>query len=255
MSRTAGRSRFTSHVARLLVPAVFAGAAAFTAIGAAGSVGHALGQMTTRAWLIAVYGVLRTGVILAFAFFTVGRAAPHRRTRNPVAYLACAAAMATVLAFSEPGGSTPQAVVLAGEIVSVASYVWLLMSVISLGRCFGLLPEARGLVVSGPYSVVRHPVYLGEIGACVGLAIAAPSLKNAAAVAAVITAQSVRMRLEERALARAFPDYESYAAATPRVLPRPGSLARALRPAAGTRAVAQHLPISDAMKATLAGRV
>jgi protein-S-isoprenylcysteine O-methyltransferase Ste14 len=242
-------------VARSIVPAVFAAAAAFTAIGTASTLGHALNQMTTRAWLIAVYGLLRTGVVIAFAVFTIGRTAPHRRTRNPVAYLACAAAMATVLAFSAPGRSTPGAVVLAGELVTVASYVWLLMSVISLGRCFGLLPEARGLVVSGPYGVVRHPVYLGEIGACIGLAIAAPSLKNAAAVAAVITAQSVRMRLEERALAKAFPDYETYAARTPRVLPRPSSLARALGPVGRARARPQHPPISDSIQARLAERV
>ena len=32
----------------------------------------------------------------------------------------------------------------------------------SLGRSFGIMPRARGLVQSGLYRWVRHPIYLGE---------------------------------------------------------------------------------------------
>ena len=72
----------------------------------------------------------------------------------------------------------------------------------------------------GPYRLVRHPVYLGEIGACTGLAVAAPTLANAAILALFITAQAVRMRLEEQALGRAFAEYAEYRARTPRLIPR-----------------------------------
>jgi protein-S-isoprenylcysteine O-methyltransferase Ste14 len=234
----------------MIVPSLFALAAAATATRAAGSVGHALSHATTRAWLLAVYGILRAGVGLAFALFTVGRAEPRRRARSPVAFLAAAAAIATVFAFSEPGRSTPEGVVIAGEAVSVVACIWLLISVLALGRCFGVLPEARGLVRRGPYRVVRHPVYLGEIGAFVGLGIASPSLKNAGAVAAVIVAQSVRMRLEEGALTEAFPDYAAYAACTPRLLPRWALLRRESAPAA-VRLPAKPQPIGDALTATV----
>jgi protein-S-isoprenylcysteine O-methyltransferase Ste14 len=96
----------------------------------------------------------------------------------------------------------------------------MLASVLALGRCFGVLPEARGLVTRGPYRVVRHPVYLGELGAAAGLVAGAPDRWNLAAMAAFVSAQFVRMRLEERALQREFPEYAAYAAGTPRLLPR-----------------------------------
>jgi protein-S-isoprenylcysteine O-methyltransferase Ste14 len=206
--------------ARWVVPAAFAIAAASTGVHAAGSLGHALTQPSTRAWLVALYGALRTSVALAFAVFTVGRAAPRQPSRNPVAFVACAVAMTSVILFADPRSGTPEAVVLAGDLIAVAFCGWLLVSVFFLGRCFGVLPEARGLVTTGPYRFIRHPVYLGEIGACAGLAIAAASPTNSAALAALIIAQAVRMRMEERALTQAFSQYAEYAANTPRFAPR-----------------------------------
>jgi protein-S-isoprenylcysteine O-methyltransferase Ste14 len=205
---------------RWTAPAVFGLAAASIGAHTEGELAHALAQQSTRSWLLVVYGLLRTCVFLAFAVFTVGRGAPRRHSRSPLAFLACAAALGTVLAFGDPAPNTPEAVLLAGEALTLASCTWLLTSVLFLGRCFGVLPEARGLVTRGPYRLVRHPVYLGEIGACVGLAVAAPSVANAVAVAAVIAAQTVRMHLEERALSDAFPEYASYASRTPRLIPR-----------------------------------
>jgi protein-S-isoprenylcysteine O-methyltransferase Ste14 len=128
--------------------------------------------------------------------------------------------MASVIAFTGPGSTVPEGVVVAGELAAVAFCVWLFVSALFLGRCFGVLPEARGLVMSGPYRFVRHPVYLGEIGACTGLAIAAASLANVAVLGALVAGQAVRMRFEERALSEAFPEYASYASRTPRLLPR-----------------------------------
>lgn len=211
---------------RWAAPAVFALAAASIATSTEGDLAHAIAQQSTRSWLLVTYGLLRTSVFFAFALFTIGRAAPFRRSRSPLAFLACAAALGTVLAFGDPTPNTPQAMLIAGEALTVASCVWLLASVLFLGRCFGVLPEARGLVTRGPYRLVRHPVYLGEIGACGGLAIAAASPRNALLLAAVIVAQSLRMRMEEQALSQAFPEYSAYAARTPRLIPRIGTLSR-----------------------------
>jgi protein-S-isoprenylcysteine O-methyltransferase Ste14 len=233
-----------SRLAGWAVPALFAIAAAITGAHAAHSIGHALAQPTTRAWLIALYGALRATVALAFAFFTVGRAAPKRPARSPVAFIVCAMAMAPVVALTDPGRGVPNGVVLLGDLVAVAFCLWLLVSVLFLGRCFGVLPEARGLVRRGPYRFVRHPVYLGELGAWAGLVMAAPSLANGGALAGLIVAQVVRMRLEERALADAFPEYAAYASCTPSLIPRFG-LPSAVRKLAGRAAPAQRPPLAE----------
>jgi protein-S-isoprenylcysteine O-methyltransferase Ste14 len=204
-----------------VVPAFFAAAAIFTVANAASAFGHAFADPSARAWLGALYGALRASVAVAFALFTVGRAVPRNPSRSPVAFVACVVAMGVIVVIGAPPANTPAALVLGGELVAVVGCVWIFASVLFLGRCFGVLPAARGLVTRGPYRTVRHPVYLGEIAALVGLVIAAPTTTNGLALLAVIVAQWVRMRLEEGALRAAFPEYERYAREVPRLLPWP----------------------------------
>jgi protein-S-isoprenylcysteine O-methyltransferase Ste14 len=204
-----------------LVPALFAAAALATATRAADGIGHAVAHPGTRDWLEAVYDLLRAAVSAAFALFTAGRAAPRRPARSPLAFGACTVAVAAVVVLRNPSSSTPEAAVVSGELIAVVFCLWLLVAVCVLGRCFGVLPEARGLVTRGPYGIVRHPVYLGEIGACLGLVVAAPLVWNGVILGMFLAAQFVRMGLEERALMAAFPEYESYARRVPRLLPLP----------------------------------
>ncbi len=206
---------------RWLLPGAFAVVTVTTAEVTVQAIIHAIDHPGTRAALLASYHLLRTAIVLAFTVFTVNRDEPHARARRPLALGACVVAMGCVFSFGAPVHSSPW-LALAGEAIATVSCVWLLASVLALGRCFGVLPEARGLVTRGPYRLVRHPVYLGELGACCGLAVTSPTVMNGAVLAVLAAAQVVRMGLEERALTRAFPDYASYAARTPRLLPRLG---------------------------------
>jgi protein-S-isoprenylcysteine O-methyltransferase Ste14 len=204
---------------RAAVLGIFLLLAAVTVMGAAEAVAHALNAPGLRPWLLASYRLLKAAVICAFAAFVAVRPPARRSTRDPLALSACGAAMAATMGLKAFSGSTSTGIVLAGETVALVGCAWLLASALALGRCFSVLPEARGLVTRGPYRLVRHPVYLGELGAAAGLALGAPAARNLIALAALVAAQLVRMRLEERALERAFPEYAAYAARTPRLLP------------------------------------
>jgi protein-S-isoprenylcysteine O-methyltransferase Ste14 len=205
----------TRHLPGVLF-AVFTAATAATLVS---GVGDALGEPSPRAWLVAGFWLLKTIVVAAFSYFLFVRGPSRRPSREPVAFAACAVAIVAVVALGSPRAGTT-ATLVAGEALALVSCAWMLASVLALGRCFGVLPEARGLVTRGPYRLVRHPVYLGELGAAAGLVLGAPAARNLLAMAALLAAQLIRMRLEEGALERAFPEYAAYAARTPRLLPR-----------------------------------
>jgi protein-S-isoprenylcysteine O-methyltransferase Ste14 len=173
-----------------------------------------------RAGALAAYAVLRAGVLVAFAVFVFLRGPARRPSREPVAFAACLVGMFGLVAIQKPDASVETGLVLVGDVVVLVSVAWMLVSVLALGRCFGVLPEARGLVTRGPYRLVRHPLYLGEFGTCAGFVIAAPSGRNVAVALVFAAAQGTRMILEERALALEFPEYAAYRQRTPRLLPR-----------------------------------
>jgi protein-S-isoprenylcysteine O-methyltransferase Ste14 len=216
-------------VHRLVVAAVFTLVALAAGMQTIDSIAMLVADPTLHSWAVAGYSLLKTGVAAAFTVFVLVRAPSRRPSRDPIAFLACAGAIGAVIALQRPSDSASTALVLAGELVTLVSGVWLLVSALALGRCFGILPEVRGLVTRGPYRLVRHPIYLGELGACAGLVLASPTTWNLGVGAAFAAAQATRMRLEERALLGEFPAYAEYAATTPRLLPRLGGISIARR--------------------------
>lgn len=207
-------------MSRWPVTAFFVALTVATGTRAVGVWQDAFADPALRIWAEAGYASLRTAVVVAFSLFVFTRGPSRRPVRDPVAFAACAAAVGSLVLLQGPQEGTATSLVLAGDIVALAACIWLLAAVLALGRCFGVLPEARGLVTRGPYGVVRHPVYLGELAACAGLALAAPTAWNLFVAAVFVGAQAVRMRLEENELGEHFPEYARYAAETPRLLPR-----------------------------------
>ena len=88
-----------------------------------------------------------------------------------------------------------------------------------LGRSVSIMSEARKLVVGGPYSIVRHPLYLGEDAALLGVAIAYISPLALVLLALQLGFQIYRMGFEEEILMEAFPEYADYMKTTPRLIP------------------------------------
>jgi protein-S-isoprenylcysteine O-methyltransferase Ste14 len=79
----------------------------------------------------------------------------------------------------------------------------------SLGRSFGLMPANRGIVSTGLYNVVRHPIYLGYLITHVGFVLAHPTLWNLAVLATSDLALLTRAVCEERTLEHA-EEYRAY---------------------------------------------
>lgn len=88
----------------------------------------------------------------------------------------------------------------AAQAVFCAGAAFAVTSLLTLGRSFAFLPSRRELVVRGPYRLVRHPAYLGELVMLAGCAIAAPTIGGPLALAAALTL-GLRIRAEEALLA------------------------------------------------------
>lgn len=78
-----------------------------------------------------------------------------------------------------------------------------------LGRSFGLVAANRGVRTSGPYRIVRHPLYMSYFFAQVGYTLENPAVRNAILLVIVLSFQLVRIRTEEDCLRRD-PSYASY---------------------------------------------
>ena len=104
---------------------------------------------------------------------------------------------------------------LAPEVVTVGVSVIGLLVVIagkmSLGRSFGLIPANRGIVSTGLYRVVRHPIYLGYLITHVAFVAANPTPWNIALLLTADIALLARAVCEEHTLARdeAYRSYQS----------------------------------------------
>lgn len=120
----------------------------------------------------------------------------------------------TALSLSGPLIVRPAAALpLAPETVTVAiSSVGLLIVIagkLSLGRSFGLMPANRGIVCTGLYRVVRHPIYLGYLITHAAFVGAYPIVWNVVALVAADLALMARAVREELTLARD-PEYRAY---------------------------------------------
>jgi protein-S-isoprenylcysteine O-methyltransferase Ste14 len=98
----------------------------------------------------------------------------------------------------------------------IGDAAWLAGSLLSLWpiwhlrRSFGLSPEARDLVRTGPYRLARHPIYAAYVVAHAGLFLQRPSVALALVLLCWLCFLRVRIGYEEQVLTAAFPEYAGY---------------------------------------------
>ena len=104
-------------------------------------------------------------------------------------------------------------------LLTIGGTAFAVCAVLVLARSISVMPEARRLITSGPYTLIRHPLYLGEMVATAGLALQYLMPWALLLLGLHCIFQFERMRNEERILLQAFPHYRDYMAETARLVP------------------------------------
>ena len=105
------------------------------------------------------------------------------------------------------------------NVLLVAGLGWSLWAVRHLRRSFSILAQARAVVSSGPYRLLRHPLYVGEIVAALGLVVLAATTTALAIWLLLCLLQGYRAAREEEVLTANLPDYARYRSTTALLIP------------------------------------
>jgi protein-S-isoprenylcysteine O-methyltransferase Ste14 len=136
---------------------------------------------------------------------------------SSLGYLGMAGAMVGLLLTGKV--LSPSPFVLAPQGAAVVLMIWARMA---FGRrSFHALanPTEGGLVTTGPYRFIRHPIYTAVCLFAAPGVIAHWSWSSALLGALVVVCALFRMLAEERLLAARYPAYRQYAASTWRMVP------------------------------------
>lgn len=173
-------------------------------------------------WVLSLLSDLASLVFVSLVIaMTVVRLKPSRGAQGlePRVTAMAATFLMLSLAILPQGGPPPAGAAVAGLCFVALGSALSAYVIVWLGRSFSIMAEARQLVTQGPYSIVRHPLYVTETVATLGMVLLNWSLIALGLAVLQWGLQLRRMRHEEKILQAAFPEYASYAARTPRWLP------------------------------------
>jgi len=108
---------------------------------------------------------------------------------------------------------------LASSTFVLTGLVMMLVTVRHLGRSFSIVPQARSVVQTGPYRWVKHPLYLAEEIALIGVALRAPMPATLIILVLHFGVQVCRILYEEDLLRHTCPEYSGYEASRWRLIP------------------------------------
>ena len=193
---------------------------------APGSMRETLTDLMSRAAIVVLFTLLsvnifndfvRTGhvtglLLLAGESLVVILTVVRRKARLVDRFLA--AAVMTTLSVAGPvlmraSQTTSLVPDVATAMISALGLMLVVVGKMALGRSFGLVPANRGVVVRGPYTVVRHPIYTGYLITHAAFLLANPSPWNVSVILIADTALVLRALMEERVLI-ADAEYQGY---------------------------------------------
>jgi len=110
-----------------------------------------------------------------------------------------------------------------GAAVTVGGLLFAVWARVHLGRNWSrsvTIKQDHELITSGPYSVVRHPIYTGILAGFVGMAIAIGQVRGLIVLALIFFAFWLKFRMEEQWMRSQFGEtYAAYSSHTAALVP------------------------------------
>jgi protein-S-isoprenylcysteine O-methyltransferase Ste14 len=165
---------------------------------------HQLHRDPTRFTLMLL--VVSEAITLALAVCT---RVPRERDWHPLTVVISTCASFYFVAFRlDPGWRVLPETVAAG--LQIAGMALQISAKLALRRSYGILPANRGVVVGGPYRLLRHPIYVGYFITNVGFLAANLGVRNLLILLSLWALQGYRVLREEKMLLKD-PAYREYA--------------------------------------------
>ena len=177
-------------------------------------------EMAAANWLHAItYALIASFyTVVVFAYLRRGRAV----ATGSVLTAQVAAVVATWLPLVAPFVARhdhSSVMEWAGDALLIGGLGWSIWALATLGRNLSVIPQARSVVTAGPYGIVRHPLYLGELVMLLGVLLGGYGLWLQLLWCVMVLLQLYRMHHEESLLFATLPDYGAYRTSVKRLVP------------------------------------
>jgi protein-S-isoprenylcysteine O-methyltransferase Ste14 len=110
-----------------------------------------------------------------------------------------------------------------GAAITIAGLLFCVWARVTLGRNWSrsvTIKQDHELIVSGPYALVRHPIYSGLFLGFIGTLLAMGQVRGVVAFGLIVLALWIKLRLEEKWMRAQFgAKYEAYAGRVKAVVP------------------------------------
>lgn len=148
--------------------------------------------------------------VLILIITMVIRRTPVQVTPNPWFWLLAFVATYGILAFTAfaPNG-VPLVPLVIPNVLAITSAAVIIFARLSLGRSIGFVPANRGIITTGAYRFVRHPIYTGAFIAMLSFVLRSYTPLNLIMAATIVALFMIKSIVEERFLS-ADPEYAAY---------------------------------------------